>query len=178
MYPKNMNNSYQNTPNDNDLPVLNIQIPNESIKMIPKPILKRSNAVSISPLYNDNQKKSMVPELVEPDMNFGLESISCELAYYVYNAYRNKLIHITSKNEVVKFIIKNYKDIRPVHLCTCERHVSQIMYALCNYYRVCRIRKNEVTWYFVLETPAPPEGYLHQLGLIANVTFRNKKKLI
>jgi len=168
-----LTNELTNTPNNSPNLSLNIENPYKSMSKIARPVLKRSQAVGvISP--SNSLKSTRVPELVEPDMNFGLESISCELAYYVYNAYRNKLIHITSKNEVVKFIIKNYKDIRPVHLCRCERHVSQIMYALCNYYRVCRIRKSEVTWYFVLETPAPPEGYLNQLGLIANVTFRNK----
>ena len=106
---------------------------------------------------------------------FGLESISCELANNLYNVYRNKLIHITSRKKLEQFIIKNYRDIRPPHLCNCERHVSQIIFALCNYYRVCRIIKNnEIEWYFVMEIPEPPEGYLNQLRLIANVTFRNK----
>ena len=36
------------------------------------------------------------------------------------------------------------------------------------------IKNNEIEWYFVMEIPEPPEGYLNQLRLIANVTFRNK----
>ena len=176
------NNTQTNTSNNYPDLNLKIEIPNEPRVMIPKPVLRRSQATSgNSPSYNIinpsyNLKQNKIPDYVEPDMNFGLESISCELANYLYNAYRNKLIHITSRKRLEQFIIKNYRNIRPVHLCNCERHVSQIIFALCNYYRVCRIIKNnEIEWYFVMEIPAPPEGCLNQLRLIANVTFRNAK---
>lgn len=174
-----MNSIHKNTQSNvaNSYPDLNLKIEIPSIQtntMIPKPILRRSQAMcAVSPSYNFKLKG--IPDYVEPDMKFGLESISCELANNLYNVYRNKLIHITSRKKLEQFIIKNYRDIRPPHLCNCERHVSQIIFALCNYYRVCRIIKNnEIEWYFVMEIPEPPEGYLNQLRLIANVTFRNK----
>lgn len=153
----------------NNSPIkLNLEIPKSPRTMIPKPILRRSVA------FGYDWKENKAPDFVDPDMKFGLESISCELAGALYNNYRNKLIHIDKKQDLLKFIILNYKSIRPVHLCNCVRHASQILFALSNYYGVCHVEGNDIKWYLTMDIPLPPTDCLNQLKLIANVTIRKR----
>jgi hypothetical protein len=111
------------------------------------------------------------PEKVEPDMMWGLESISCELAGAFYIQYRNKLIHMESRREVQGLYMKTYKSWCPTHLVSAPRHVSQVMYAMANYLRVCSIRGGKIVWYTMPLLPPAPVNCANQLALIENVTM-------
>ena len=111
------------------------------------------------------------PRYVEPDMMYGLESISCELAHEFYLQHRNRLIKLSDRKEVEVLYMKTYKYWCPVHLKSSPRHTKQIMYALANYLRVCNINKGHITWYSYVELPCIPRGFTNQENLIKNVTM-------
>ena len=126
---------------------------------LPKPRLVRSSAISLKHI---NSRVSSPLLRITPDMDYGLESVSCELAYIFYNKYRNVLIHLNSRREVEKFFILKYKELCPFHLINLPRHTSQILFALSNYFRVCQIKGTNIMWYLTFNIPLPPRGYPNQ----------------
>lgn len=129
------------------------------LSYIPKPRLVRSQAMSLEHI---NSRVSSTLLRITPDMDYGLESVSCELAYIFYNKYRNVLIHLNSRREVEKFFITKYKELCPLHLIHLPRHTSQILFALSNYFRVCQIKGTNIMWYLTFNIPLPPRGYPNQ----------------
>lgn len=117
------------------------------------------------------KRRIEAPMYVEPDMMYGLESISCELAHEFYLQHRNRLIKLSDRKEVEVLYMKTYKYWCPVHLKSSPRHTKQIMYALANYLRVCDINKGAVKWYAYVELPHAPRGFSNQQMLINNVTM-------
>tara|TARA_Y100000389_G_C17290376_1_gene427721 strand:- start:186 stop:686 length:501 start_codon:yes stop_codon:yes gene_type:complete len=117
------------------------------------------------------KRRIEAPRYVEPDMMYGLESISCELAHEFYLQHRNRLIKLSDRKEVEVLYMKTYKYWCPVHLKSSPRHTKQIMYALANYLRVCDINKGAVKWYAYVELPHAPRGFSNQQMLINNVTM-------
>ena len=118
--------------------------------------------------------KAKPPFKIVPDMPYGLESISCELACLFYIKYRNKLMHMESRRDVEILYMKTFKSWCPVHLTIATRHVSQIIFALSHYMHACRIFGGKILWYNNINIPLIPSGFPNQLQLIQNVTMRNR----
>lgn len=141
------------------------------------PKLKRQSTlchrVELGEISNDPVRILSRPPLkIIPDMPFGLESISCELACYFYMKYRNKLIYMDSRRDVEILYMKTFKSWCPVHLINAPRHVSQVMFAMAYYVCACRVFGGKVKWNNLIQSPSPPCGYPNQFDLIKNVTMR------
>ena len=130
----------------------------------------RRNPIPEAPMKKRTNRKE-APKYVAPDMMYGLESISCELAHEFYLQHRNHLIKINNRKDVEVFYMKTYKFWCPPHLKSSPRHTSQIMYALSNYLRVCDINKGDLYWYAYVELPRGPVNFPNQLNLVKNVTM-------
>lgn len=141
------------------------------------PKMKRQNTfchrAELSEISEDPMRiLSRPPLMITPDMPFGLESISCELACYFYMKYRNKLIYMDSRRDVKILYMKTFKSWCPVHLVNAPRHVSQVMFAMAYYVCACRVFGGKIKWNNLIQSPSPPCGYPNQFDLIKNVTMR------
>ena len=134
-------------------------------------------------------KKSMFPQTLEeaygiktvtrrspppfaiPDMAYGLESVSCELAIYFYLQHRNTLIHMVRRKDVETLYMKTWSQWCPLHLRTAPRHTTQIIFSLSNYMRACRVLGGKIEWYTVINPPQVPQGYPNQIHVHRNVTM-------
>ena len=117
-------------------------------------------------------RRNTPPVLINPDMPNELESVSCELALAFYLQHRNRLLHINDRQAVQVLYMKTHKFWCPVHLRNAPRHVSQVMFAMVNYLRVCRIQGGNISWHNLPVLPPIPTGFDNQMELVRNITVR------
>lgn len=111
------------------------------------------------------------PPFAIPDMIYGLESVSCELAIYFYLRHRNTLLHMTRRKDVETLYMTTWSRWCPLHLRTAPRHTTQILFALSNYMRACRILGCNIEWYTSINPPQVPCGFPNQIHPHRNVTM-------
>jgi hypothetical protein len=125
-------------------------------------------------LDDERLHRSKPPSMIDPDMEFGLESVSCELADEFYKKHRNQLLHMPNRKNVTKLYIKSWKEWCPPHLLCAPRHVNQVLYAMAYYMRVCQISVDTIVWYTLPHIPDIPDGYSNQISLHSNVTLHRQ----
>jgi len=111
------------------------------------------------------------PSFAIPDMIYGLESVSCELAIYFYLKHRNTLFTLTRRKDVETLYMKTWLQWCPLHLRTAPRHTMQIIFALSNYMCACRVIGGNIEWYGAINPPQVPQGFPNQIHLHRNVTM-------
>ena len=112
-----------------------------------------SLAASTKPVYTSSHEEGEVtrvdldnvstssnaPDMVDPDMENGLESVSCKLAKTFYERYGASLHGITKRGALSQFYIDTYETWCPTDLNGQPRHFKQVLYALVNDGKVVRV---------------------------------------
>lgn len=111
-----------------------------------------------------------------PDMDYGIESVSCELARAFYFYHRDKLVDVRDLADVYTLYSESWRFWCPLHLIYASRSTKQVMYAMTYYIRACQICESNVVWYSDPYIPSMPRNFPNQLNLISNVTMRDKRK--
>jgi len=82
---------------------------------------------------------SNAPDMVDSDMDNGLETVSCQLATNFYDRYGASLHGITKRGALSQFYIDTYESWCPSNLLGQPRHFKQILFALANHTKKVRV---------------------------------------
>ena len=121
-------------------------------------------------------RRALFP-MIQPGMAYGLESVSCELAFEFYMAFRDKLHHIKNRNQLTKLYITTMNNWCPPYLLSAKRNFNQVLYAMVNILHICDVSVNYISWKTNIVTiPGRPYGFPNQIFLLNNVTMRAHQK--
>lgn len=92
------------------------------------------------------------PPIVQPDRDDGCETVACYIAQTFYNACQYEISKITSRNQLRKYFLNSQKFWMPPELTERNetRHFDQVLYALVNDGKVCRVKKSQDGSHIVL----------------------------
>lgn len=86
--------------------------------------------------------RNIIPEMIAPDMDNGLESVSCELAKKFYNHHSKELHRMKDRDEIRRFYVSTVGKWAASRDGPGARHFNQILYSLCRDGKVCRLTNN------------------------------------
>jgi hypothetical protein len=97
---------------------------------------------------NNTTHKFKLPEMVNPDMDNGLETVSCELAQKFYEHHSKELHRMKNREDVRRFYVSTVGKWAASTDGPGARHFNQVLYALCREGKVCRVTNNgkEILW--------------------------------
>ena len=124
---------------------------------------------------NNTQKKIQLPKMVEPDMDNGLESVSCELAKVFYQNHSRELHRMKDRNQIRRFYVDTVGKWASSREGPGARHFNQVLYALCRDGRVCRLANEGKTilWKFNI----PKQKLLKNADRLAKENRELKERL-
>ena len=88
---------------------------------------------------NNTTNKFKLPEMVDPDMENGLESVSCELAKKFYEHHSKDLHKMKDRDEIRRLYVSTVGKWASSRDGPGSRHFNQVLYALCRDGNVCRV---------------------------------------
>lgn len=88
---------------------------------------------------NNTSRKFQLPKVVDPDMENGLESVSCELAKVFYEEHSVELHRMKDRDEIRRFYVNTVGKWASSSDGPGARHFNQVLYSLCRDGRVCRV---------------------------------------
>ena len=95
------------------------------------------------PNYRGQQtKRNIIPEMVAPDLDNGLESVSCKLAEKFYNHHSKELHRMKNRDEIRRYYVSTVGKWAASRDGPGARHFNQVLYALCRDGKVCRLTNN------------------------------------
>ena len=88
---------------------------------------------------NNTTHKFKLPEMVNPDMDNGLETVSCELAQKFYEHHSKELHRMKNREDVRRFYVSTVGKWASSRDGPGARHFNQVLYSLCRDGKVCRL---------------------------------------
>ena len=86
-----------------------------------------------------NKRNFKIPDLVEPDLENGLESVSCELAKMFYQDHKKELLRMSDREDIKRLYVSTIGKWSYSKNGPGARNFKQILYSLCRDGRVCRV---------------------------------------
>ena len=124
---------------------------------------------------NNTTNKFKLPEMVDPDMENGLESVSCELAHKFYEHHSKELHHMKDREEIRRFYVSTVGKWASSRDGPGARHFNQVLFSLCRDGKVCRL-VNEgkvVLW----KANIPREKLVERCDRLADENRRLKQEI-
>jgi len=137
--------------------------------------LKSPQANMSTHARNNTTNKFKLPEMVNPDMENGLESVSCELAHKFYEHHSKELHRMKDREEIRRFYVSTVGKWASSRDGPGARHFNQVLFSLCRDGNVCRLTNQGkvVLW----KANIPREKLVERCDRLADENRRLKQEL-
>lgn len=124
---------------------------------------------------NNTTNKFKLPEMVDPDMENGLESVSCELAHKFYEHHSKELHRMKDREEIRRFYVSTVGKWASSRDGPGARHFNQVLFSLCRDGNVCRLTNQGkvVLW----KANIPREKLVERCDRLADENRRLKQEI-
>ena len=122
-----------------------------------------------------NKRNFKIPDLVDADLENGLESVSCDLAKMFYQDHKNELLRMSDREEIKRLYVSTVGKWSTSKNGPGGRNFKQILYSLCRDGRVCRVvdEGRKILW----RQNIPKHKLLEMNDILANENRKLKLQL-